>query len=125
MESGGKQMSERILESILGELKGVNQRLDGMDQRFDGIDQRFDGIDQRFDKMDQRFDRIETTLDEVKVAVLETHEWVGRIAVVQEQQTAAIDSLKTEQQRHGKIIEALAVKSLEHDTEIRELKRAR
>jgi mannose-6-phosphate isomerase-like protein (cupin superfamily) len=67
MESGGKQMSERILESILGELKGVNQRLDGMDQRFVGIDQRFDGID-------KRFDRIETTLDQVKVAVLETHE---------------------------------------------------
>jgi hypothetical protein len=92
MESGGKQMSERILESILGELKGVNQRLD---------------------RMDQRFDRIETTLDEVKVAVLETNE------------AATIDFIKTEQQRHGKIIEALAVKSFEHDTEIRELKRAR
>lgn len=64
-------------------------------------------------------------MGEVKLAVLETHEWVGRIAVVQEQQAAAIDSLKTEQQRHGKLIEALAVKSLEHDTDIRELKQAR
>jgi archaellum component FlaC len=153
MESGGKQMSEQILESILGELKGVNQRLDGMDQsldrmdqrfdgidqrldrmdqRFDGIDQRldrmdqrFDGIDQRLDRMDQRFDRIESTLDEVKIAVLETHEWVGAIAVVQEQQAVAIESLRTEQLRHGKIIEALAVKSFEHDADIRELKRAR
>jgi hypothetical protein len=79
MDSGGKRMSERILESILGELKGVNQRLDGIDQRL----------------------------------------------VLQEQQAAAIDSLKTEQQRYGKIIEALAVKSLEHDTDIRELKRTR
>lgn len=103
-------MSEQILESILGELRNVNVRLGG--------------IDQRLDRVDERLDRLETTLNEVQVAVLETHSWVGKIAEGQEQHAAAIEKLSPEQERQGKVIQALAMKSLEHDTDIRELRRA-
>lgn len=110
-------MSEQILESILGELRNVNVRLNGIDQQLDRMDERFDGIDQRLDRM-------ETTLNEVQVAVLETHSWVGKVAEGQEQHAVAIEKLSLEQGRQGKVIQALAMKSLEHDTDIRELRRA-
>jgi len=42
-------MSERIMESILDELRNANQRLGRMDERFDGIDQRLDRMDERLD----------------------------------------------------------------------------
>ncbi|WP_217592641.1 hypothetical protein [Cohnella sp. GbtcB17] len=125
-------MSEQVLDAILVELKGMSQRLDGMnqrfdaiEQRFDGIDQRLDGIDQRLDGMDRRFDVIETTLNQVATAVMDTNERLTKVMEVQEEHAIAIDSLQTEQSRQGKAIEALAFRVLEHDTEIRALKRAR
>ncbi|MFD2332296.1 hypothetical protein ACFSR7_23825 [Cohnella sp. GCM10020058] len=146
-------MSEQVLEMILVELKGmsgrldgIDQRLDGMDRRFDaiderldgmdrrfdaiderldGMDQRFDAIDQRLDGMDRRFDVLETTLNQVAVAVMDTNERLSKVMDVQEEHAIAIDSLQTEQSRQGKAIEALAFRVLEHDTEIRALKRAK
>lgn len=125
-------MSEQVLDAILVELKGMSQRfdgidrrLDGMDRRFDAIDQRLDGIDQRLDGMDRRFDVIETTLNQVATAVMDTNERLTKVMEVHEEHAIAIDSLQTEQSRQGKAIEALAFRVLEHDTEIRALKRAR
>jgi archaellum component FlaC len=58
--------NDKILQKILEEIQGMNQRFDGMDKRFDGIDQRLDGIDQRLDGMDKRFDIIEERLDNLE-----------------------------------------------------------
>lgn len=104
-------MSEQVLDTILVELKGISRRLDGIDQRLDG--------------MDRRFDVIETTLNQVASAVMDTNERLSKVTDVQEEHAIALDSLQTEQSRQGKAIEALAFRVLEHDTEIRALKRAK
>ncbi|SFB20340.1 hypothetical protein SAMN05216312_104414 [Cohnella sp. OV330] len=118
-------MSEQVLDTILVELKGMSRRLDGIDQRLDGMDRRFDAIDQRLDGMDRRFDVIETTLNQVASAVMDTNERLSKVMDVQKEHAIALDSLQTEQSRQGKAIEALAFRVLEHDTEIRALKRAK
>ncbi|WP_391575051.1 hypothetical protein [Cohnella sp.] len=89
----------------------------------DGLEQRMDGIERRMDSMEEK-------LDQVKVAAVETQQWVGKIEGVQEQHSSTIETLTIEtltmgQERQGKIIESLALKSLEHDTDIRALKRAK
>ena len=51
--------NDKILQKILEEIQGMNQRFDGMDKRFDGIDQRLDGMDKRFDIIEERLDNLE------------------------------------------------------------------
>ncbi|MDG0789791.1 hypothetical protein OMP38_02220 [Cohnella ginsengisoli] len=132
-------MSEQVLETILVELKGmskrfdaidrrldgIDHRLDGIDNRLDGIDHRLDGMDARLDGIDRRLDGLEATLNQVAAAVMDTNDRLSKVTDIQEEHAIALDSLQTEQSRQGKAIEALAFRVLEHDTEIRALKRAK
>jgi hypothetical protein len=102
-------MSEQVLQQILQQLQGMNHH--------------FDRIDQTLHGSDQRSDRMEVTLGEVKVTVLDRQKSVIRIDTVQQQQAVTIETMQKEQLRHGRVLEALSIKSLEHDAEIRELKR--
>lgn len=94
-------MSEAVLQEILLEIKGLHQRFDGVDGRLDNL---------------------EKAVGELKLAVMETHSY---ITTVDSEHSAAIESLQINQSNQGKMLETLSLKYLEHDAEIRELKRTR
>ncbi|WP_019635600.1 hypothetical protein [Paenibacillus fonticola] len=102
-------MSEQKLDLILKELGNINGRLDGIDQRLDGIDHRFNGIDQRLDSH-------EGLITQLISVVKSTNE---KVTVIQEE----LLELKEGQSRQDRILESLALHSLEQETIIRELKR--
>lgn len=102
-------MSEQKLDLILKELGNINGRLDGIDQRLDGIDHRLDGIDQRLDSH-------EGLITQLIGVVKSTNE---KVTVMQEE----LAELKEGQSRQDRILESLALHSLEQETIIRELKR--
>ena len=49
-------------ETLLTEIRRLDQRIDGLERR---MDQRFAQVDQRFAQMEQRFDRIERQLEAI------------------------------------------------------------
>jgi|GEM_PF-2640573 len=121
-------MSEQAWEMILQEMRhgfaSVNGRLDQVDQRLGKVEVRLEAVDQRLDKVETRLDNVETVVMGVKQMVMEVQQSVNRIEEVQEQHTAAIESLRQERKMDRRLLEALTVKYFEHDADIRELKHA-
>lgn len=92
-------MSDKKLDLILEKLVSMEQ----------ATNDRFDKIDQRFDKIEQRLDKIESDLTSTKEMVANTAENVS--------------ALKNSQDRQDRILDALSSRSLEQETQIKELKR--
>ncbi|WP_234404850.1 hypothetical protein [Paenibacillus bouchesdurhonensis] len=116
-------MSEQKLDLILKELGSINGRMDGIDQRLDGIDKRLDGIDKRLDGIDKRLDGIDQRLDSHEGLITQL---IGVVKSTNEKVTVMqedLAELKEGQGRQDRILESLALHSLEQETIIRELKR--
>lgn len=62
-------MSAEFEETVLRELKNINEKLDRHDKKFDAIDKKFDSVDKKIDavnqKVDTQFDLIGAKFDEV------------------------------------------------------------
>lgn len=129
-------MSEELLRSIVDKLDDLGKNLvefknesykkfDLIDQKFVAIDQRFDqvdkkivAIDQRFDQVDQKFERVDQKLNVITDQVVKNSE---QLTLLAENQNLLIAS----QQRQDKILETLALRSIEQETEIRHMKRVK
>jgi len=61
----------------------------------------------------------------LKQAILETHETVVRMDEIQQHHATAILTLESIPAEHRRLLETLTIKYMEHDAEIRALKRAR
>ncbi|MEN0666947.1 hypothetical protein NSQ14_12010 [Caldifermentibacillus hisashii] len=95
-------MSEKLLQQILEELKGMKSQ--------------FADFKQEQERTNQRLSHIENDIPQIKQAVLETLKKVNRLEETQE-------LLIKGQERQDKILESLALRSLEQETELREIKR--
>jgi chromosome segregation ATPase len=84
------------------QIGGLDLRMDGLEQRMDGLVQRMDGLDQRMDGLDQRMERLESKVDDISLEM---------------------NSLQEGQERQNRILESLSMRSLEQETQIREIKR--
>ncbi|RRJ67399.1 hypothetical protein EHV15_04635 [Paenibacillus oralis] len=102
-----------------------------MDNRLDAIDKRFDAIDNRLDSMDKRLDQQEGLLTQLIGVVKSTNE---KVTVLQQDMEeikgtvsgmkVAIDEQRTVNHRQDRIMESLAMRSLEQETRLRELQRS-
>ncbi|MFZ2462631.1 MAG: hypothetical protein WAW77_03150 [Caldibacillus thermoamylovorans] len=95
-------MSEKLLQQILEELKGMKSQ--------------FADFKQEQERTNLRLSHIENDIPQIKQAVLETLKKVNRLEETQE-------LLIKGQERQDKILESLALRSLEQETELREIKR--
>lgn len=141
---------ESDLETIKSRMGGLERRMDGLDTRMDRLDTRMDRFDSRMGKFDSRMGKLEhrmgeldhinsrlNDLDHIKSQLNEHTQLFHAIRDRQEETDAKLDalsmtvnyiqgdltSLKEGQERQDRILESLSLRSLEQETEIRELKR--
>ncbi|WP_010632550.1 hypothetical protein [Sporolactobacillus vineae] len=128
-------MSDELLKQIVDKLSDIDKRLDGVDKRFDGTDKRLDGIDKRFDGINGRLNGLEKELSEFRIETKEHFDQHDKkLDVITKQvvkNSEDITQIKADQSallvgqaRQDKIFETLAMRSLEQETDIRDLKRA-
>lgn len=102
-------------------------RLDGFDTRMDEFDKRFDGFNTRMDKFDKRLDGFDEIIDGIAKQVANHSAQFEILKSEQLQIKQAVldtnDSLKAGQDRQDKILETLSHRSLEHEADIKSLKR--
>jgi DNA repair exonuclease SbcCD ATPase subunit len=96
----------------------VDKKIVAIDQRFDQVDKKIVAIDQRFDQVDQKFERVDQKLNAITDQVVKNSE---QLTLLAENQNLLIAS----QQRQDKILETLALRSIEQETEIRHMKRVK
>ncbi|MDN3954367.1 hypothetical protein [Sporolactobacillus laevolacticus] len=115
-------MSEELLRSIVDKLDDLGKNLvefkNESYKKFDLIDQKFVAIDQRLDQVDQKFERVDQKLNAITDQVVKNSE---QLTLLAENQNLLIAS----QQRQDKILETLALRSIEQETEIRHMKRVK
>lgn len=80
--------------------------------KLDLILSKLDKVDDRLSKVENRLDKLEEKIDKLEALTLDVHKIYGMMT-----------SFKESQDRQDKILEALALRSLEQETDIRELKR--
>ncbi|MDE5415045.1 hypothetical protein [Alkalihalobacterium chitinilyticum] len=139
---------EDTLKKILAELQKVNTRLDGFDNRLDGFDDRLDGLDNRLDGFDNRLNGFDNRLDgfndrldglDNRLDGLENGQQVlmrdvssikdnlisglgpyfEHIEKHIDEKTYELKDILEDQQR---VIETLSVRSIKHESEIKDFK---
>ncbi|WP_407269924.1 hypothetical protein [Radiobacillus sp. PE A8.2] len=118
---------EDTLKQILNELQKVNQRMDGMENRMDGFDKRFDGNEKHMIGFQKRFDNIDKDLTELKIGQEQlkdsTINRVGPyIEAVAKHIDVRFDEVKETLEDQQRVIDTLAVRSVKHESEIKEIK---
>jgi predicted nuclease with TOPRIM domain len=116
---------KEIFRSVLKEeLEPIHEQLENFDQRFDEVDQRFTKIDERFDEVDHRFMKIDERFDEVDSNVKGFKDnLINGLVPYFERIITHIDEVKEITQNQQMIINTLSARSIQHESDINELKR--
>jgi tetrahydromethanopterin S-methyltransferase subunit G len=101
-----------IDEALVPMQELVVKRLDGIEQRLDGIEQRLDGIEQRLDLIEQKQDII---IDQV----VQNSEDITIIKNEQQNIKETLIQIVQTQQNQHRIIELLAVRSIEQEAALK------
>jgi chromosome segregation ATPase len=108
----------------------IEKRFEEIDKRFDFVDKRFEEVDRKFDHVDKRFEAVEDKLDAIANQVAANTEDIQELKERQKQIERAVletnesvKQLKTIQDSQHRIIELLSARSLEQESELKELKR--
>lgn len=102
-------MGENTLEKILSELQSMNKRIDNMELQMKQGFKKVDGIAEQVATSSEKLDVITEEQRQIKQATIDSRE--------------DITSLINGQERQDKILESLSLRSLEQETDIRDLKR--
>jgi len=101
-------MDEQILNRILEELKAINTRMGSLESGQAELQLITRAIRDRQDETDAKLEAL----------AMDIHRLNGTVESIQ----ADVSELKKGQQRQDKVLESLAVRSLEQETDIRRLK---
>lgn len=134
-------MNEELLIKITEKLDGLGKefaelrnenkrRFDNVDQQFSTIDKRFDDADQRFTAIGQRFDDVDQQMERIDQKINHITEQVAKNSVQLTEHgekltplSKARNVLIAGQQKQDKLLQTLAMRSLEQESDIRDLKR--
>ncbi|MFT8316795.1 MAG: hypothetical protein ABF651_00830 [Sporolactobacillus sp.] len=118
-------MEDELLHQIIDKLGTMDERFNVIDQKFDSMDERFNAVDQKFDSMDERFNAMDQHLSAIDKKIDSINDQVGRNSEELAQHRVLLESLNSSKNRQEKILEALSLRSLEHETDIRTLEKAK
>jgi predicted nucleic acid-binding Zn-ribbon protein len=125
-----KRVIGRVDEMQL-EMRDMRKDVRSYQVRFDGIDKHFDEMGTSFDRIDKRFDKIEVELHIVsgrqndvipKVIGIQTD--VNRISETQSEQTFKLFELMNRIDRVNRRLKRLDKRTVQIDTEIKEIRAA-
>ncbi|EGL84261.1 hypothetical protein CathTA2_0181 [Caldalkalibacillus thermarum TA2.A1] len=97
-----QQRQRELLTQLISIIKSTNVKVSHLDSKVSQLDSKMTQIDQK---------------------VSELENTVGEILKLQKKQENLLQQLSQGQERQDKILETLALRSLEQETEIREMKR--
>ncbi|MFO1442065.1 hypothetical protein KDN24_02265 [Bacillus sp. Bva_UNVM-123] len=113
-----------MLESILKEgLRPIEKRFDSIDNRFDGIDNRFNSIEKRLGAIEMRQDGMKEEISAIRYNQEVTNATLKSLSEDVNYIKGDVSLLKENQERQEKILQTLSFRSIEQETELRELKR--
>ncbi|MFN7249933.1 MAG: hypothetical protein ACK4M9_03990 [Anaerobacillus sp.] len=102
----------------------IDERFDAVDQKFVRIDERFDVVDQQFVSIDERFNGVDLRLEKIEIDVGNLKDnLINGLGPYFEQITSHIDEVKEVTKTHQIMIETLSARSIQHESEIKEIKR--
>ena len=107
---------EQKLDLILSELQNLNKRIGHIETEFQTVKSQLDENTQLTKAIFHRQEETDAQLDAISMDVHKLH---GEMSGIKEAQDIIIHG----QERQDKILESLALRSLEQETELRELKR--
>jgi chromosome segregation ATPase len=107
-------MNEELKELLRSVLK---EELEPIHKQLGSFEQRFERFDERFDAVDQRLEMIEIDVRNLKDNL------INGFGPYFEQITSHIDEVKEVTKTHQIIIETLSARSIQHESEIKEIKR--
>ena len=116
---------DKHFDSMETLLQRHDQRLDSIEALLQRHDQRLDSIETRLQRHDKRFDSVEALLRSHGDLLTQLIAIVGVANEKVSEVQADLALIKEGQARQDRILESLAIRSLEQETELREIKRVR
>ena len=113
------------LDLTLRQLDSIDALLERQAQRFDSVEMRLDSGETRLQRHDQGFDSGETRLRSHGDLLTQLIASVGVANEKVSEVQADLALIKEGQARQDRILKSLALRSLEQETELREIKRVR
>ena len=119
---------------ILEQLQTNNEVVGSFEKRFDGLEERFDGLENRFDGLEKEVDGLKTAIHELKEGQIDLSdevktlydntlwqvgEYTNRVDNDFDQRLTELSSSSDNQE---KMIHTLASRSIQHESDIHELK---
>lgn len=109
------------LDLILEKLESMDTRLDSMDTRLDSLEQ----FNQVFQVKLDALDELKQVVYALRHGQEETNAKLDGLTLDVARVQVDVVTLKESQDRQNKILESLALRSLEQETDLRELKRVK
>ncbi len=123
---------EQILNKIFNELTNINEKITSLDNRLSNVEDRLSSVEDRLSNVEDRLSSVEDDLSIVKIQLEENTQMIKAVRdnqLVQRSEHDAVihklANIEANGARQEKILERLSVRSIEHETDIKELQRVR